>query len=82
MCIDFHHQVRLLMMMMMMMMVMLIFMMMMMLILMLLLQHPHMVVAGLHNGNVAVYNLQSDPGRPVYRSSAANGKHQDVVWKV
>ena len=41
-----------------------------------------MVVAGLHNGNVAVYNLQSDPVRPVYRSSASNGKHKDIVWKV
>ena len=51
-------------------------------LLLLLLQHPHMVVAGLHNGNVAVYNLQSDPVRPVYRSSASNGKHKDIVWKV
>ena len=50
--------------------------------LLLLLQHSHMVVAGLHNGNVAVYNLQSDPRKPVYRSSASNGKHKDIVWKV
>ena len=45
-------------------------------------QHPHMLVAGLHNGNVAVYNLQADPTKPVYRSCASNGKHQDIVWKV
>ena len=45
-------------------------------------QHPHMLVVGLHNGNVAVYNLQTDPAQPVYRSCASNGKHQDIVWKV
>ena len=45
-------------------------------------QHPHMLVGGLLNGNVAVYNLQADPTKPVYRSCASNGKHQDIVWKV
>ena len=45
-------------------------------------QHPHMVVTGLHDGNVAVYNLQLKSSAPVYQSSPRNGKHRDVVWQV
>ena len=45
-------------------------------------RHPHMVVAGLHDGNVAVYNLQSKSSKPTYLSDAENGKHKDCVWKV
>ena len=45
-------------------------------------QHPHMVVTGLHDGNVAVYNLQLNTSAPVYQSSPRNGKHRDVVWQV
>ncbi len=26
-------------------------------------QHPHMIVAGLFDGNIAVYNLQKNTGR-------------------
>ena len=46
-------------------------------------QHPHMLVAGLSNGNVAVYNLQKKTeGSPNYVSTARNGKHQDAVGQV
>ena len=48
-------------------------------------QHPHMLVVGMFNGNVAVYNLQKDVGsilHPVYQSSASNGKHTECVWQV
>ncbi|CAB4063118.1 DNAI1 [Lepeophtheirus salmonis] len=45
--------------------------------------HPHMVVTGRADGNVAVYNLQLDnPQHPSYISSAQNGKHRDIVWHV
>ena len=45
--------------------------------------HPHMLVAGLSTGNVAVYNLQKNTeGLPSYSSTARNGKHQDAVWQV
>ena len=44
--------------------------------------HPHMIVVGLYNGNVAVYNLHMDTSSPCYSSSAACGKHQDLVWQV
>ena len=47
-----------------------------------LLQHPHMVLVGLHDGNVAVYNLQNKSKAPVFQSSPRNGKHRDVVWQV
>ena len=36
-------------------------------------QHPHMVVAGLYDGNVAVYNLQTKQGKPSYLSHPHNG---------
>ena len=51
-------------------------------------QHPHMVVCGLYDGNVAVYNLHKmrnggvNMKQPTYISSASNGKHSDVVWQV
>ena len=47
--------------------------------------HPnsaHIVVVGLYDGNVAVYNLKGDPSSPSYMSSAQEGKHKDVVWQV
>ena len=49
--------------------------------------HPHMLVAGLYDGNVAVYNLQSSLIRPLniapmYESDAAGGKHMETCWQV
>jgi dynein intermediate chain 1 len=45
--------------------------------------HPHMLVVGLYDGNVAVYNLQQRQQKgPNYRSTASTGKHRDVVWQV
>ena len=44
--------------------------------------HPHMLAAGLADGNVAVYNLQEKSQKPKYISTARNGKHQDIVWQV
>ena len=44
--------------------------------------HPHMLAAGLSDGNVAVYNLQKNPQKPSYISTAKNGKHTDIVWQV
>ena len=46
------------------------------------LKHPHMIVVGLADGNVAVYNLQNGGKKPAYLSSATNGKHRDTVWQV
>ena len=50
-------------------------------------KHPHMLVAGLYDGNVAVYNLQSSLIRPLniapmYESDAAGGKHMETCWQV
>lgn len=45
-------------------------------------QHPHMMVVGLYDGNIAIYNLQKNTGRPTYQSDARNGKHKDIVWQV
>ena len=44
--------------------------------------HSHMLVVGLFDGNVAVFNLQKKNREPSYISTAQNGKHRDVVWQV
>ena len=41
-----------------------------------------MLAVGMADGNVAVYNLQKNTGKPTYISTAKNGKHQDIVWQV
>ena len=45
-------------------------------------KHPHMILAGLVRGNVAVYNLQNKTQVPSHTSSSRNGKHNDIVWQV
>ena len=44
--------------------------------------HSNMVVVGLYDGNVAVYDLKSGSSQPTFTSSALTGKHRDVVWQV
>ena len=44
--------------------------------------HPHMLAAGLHDGNIVIYNLQKDKKMPLYMSDSSNGKHSDIVWQV
>ena len=44
--------------------------------------HSNMVVVGLYDGNVAVYDLKTGSSQPTFTSSALTGKHRDVVWQV
>ena len=44
--------------------------------------HPHMILAGLVRGHVAVYNLQIKSQYPSHISTTLNGKHRDIVWQV
>ena len=41
-----------------------------------------MLVAGLYNGNVVVYNLQKETSKPAYISTTITGKHEELVWQV
>ena len=41
-----------------------------------------MLVAGLYNGNVVVYNLQKETSKPAYISTTVTGKHEELVWQV
>lgn len=34
------------------------------------------------DGNVAVYNLQTNLNEPIYKSRGVHGKHSKVVWEV
>ncbi|KAM9813373.1 dynein, axonemal, intermediate chain 1, paralog 2 [Neosynchiropus ocellatus] len=45
-------------------------------------QQSHLVVVGLYDGCVAVYNLRKKGLEPVYESTAETGKHTDPVWQV
>ena len=42
---------------------------------------PHMLVAGLSDGNLVVYNLQKRGDHQAYASSG-DTKHKDTVWQV
>ena len=41
-----------------------------------------MIAAGLYDGSVLIYNLQSGGSEPVCQATADTGKHRDVVWGV
>ena len=41
-----------------------------------------MIAAGLYDGSVLIYNLQSGGSEPVCQATADTGKHRDVVWEV
>ena len=45
-------------------------------------QHPSLLVVGLYDGNVLVYDLQNKTDTPIYRSSTKENKHMDPVWQV
>lgn len=45
-------------------------------------KYPFLLVIGMFDGNVAVYNLQKNPTQPIYKSRGTCGKHSDVVWDV
>jgi dynein intermediate chain 1 len=49
--------------------------------------YPHLIVAGLYDGNVAVYNLCGEEAsntviHPTHISNAHTGKHREPVWQV
>ena len=44
--------------------------------------HPHLLLAGLVDGNVAVYDLVRDRHNPLLLSDSQTGKHSDHVWSV
>lgn len=44
--------------------------------------HPHLLVVGFYDGNVATYNLKRASPQPSYKSSAKSGKHTEPVWQV
>ncbi|KAJ6643291.1 Dynein intermediate chain 2, ciliary [Pseudolycoriella hygida] len=45
-------------------------------------KYPYLLVIGMYDGNVAVYNLQTNPSQPLYVSKGVNCKHSDVIWEM
>ena len=43
---------------------------------------PFVLVIGLYDGTVAVYDLREGENNPIYKSTARTGKHTDPVWQV
>lgn len=44
--------------------------------------HIFISTIGMFDGNVAVYNLQSNYTQPMYISRETIGKHSNIVWEV
>lgn len=43
---------------------------------------PYMIVVGLYDGNVEVYNVQATCKKPAFKSNAVLDKHSGIVWEV
>jgi len=47
--------------------------------------HPnlaYLIVVGMYDGNVAVYNTHASDPLPQYQSNSVNNKHWGIVWQV
>ena len=45
-------------------------------------QHPALLVCGLYDGNVAVYDIRAKSSEPLFSSDDPKLKHSDCVWQV
>lgn len=45
-------------------------------------RYPYMVVIGLYDGNVEVFNVQATCKSPAYKSNSVTNKHKGIVWEV
>ncbi|XP_044263378.1 dynein intermediate chain 2, ciliary [Tribolium madens] len=45
-------------------------------------KYPYMVVIGLYDGSVRVYNVQATCKQPAFRSNNVTNKHRGIVWEV
>ena len=45
-------------------------------------KYPYMVVIGLYDGSVNVYNVQATCKQPAFRSNNVTNKHRGIVWEV
>nr|XP_050849741.1 dynein intermediate chain 2, ciliary isoform X1 [Vespula vulgaris] len=45
-------------------------------------QHPHLLVIGVKDGSVAVYNIMLPPTEPQYKSNDVTQKHGGIVWEI
>lgn len=45
-------------------------------------KYPYMVVVGLYDGNILVYNIQNTCKEPAFRSNNVTQKHSGMVWEV
>jgi dynein intermediate chain 1 len=45
-------------------------------------KYPYMVVIGLYDGSVKVYNVQATCKQPAFRSNNVTNKHRGIVWEV
>ncbi|XP_028132775.1 dynein intermediate chain 2, ciliary [Diabrotica virgifera virgifera] len=45
-------------------------------------KYPYMVVIGLYDGSVQVFNVQATCKEPAYKSNSVTNKHRGIVWEV
>lgn len=44
--------------------------------------YPYLVVVGLYDGSVVVFNVQASCKEPMYKSNNVTNKHSGIVWEV
>lgn len=45
-------------------------------------KYPYMIVIGLYDGSVNVFNVQASCKEPAFRSNKVLNKHDGIVWEV
>ncbi|KAK4885777.1 hypothetical protein RN001_002048 [Aquatica leii] len=45
-------------------------------------KYPYMLVVGMYDGNVMVYNIQATCKEPAFQSNSVTQKHGSIVWEV
>lgn len=45
-------------------------------------KYPYMLVVGLYDGSVVVFNVQASCKEPAFRSNNIANKHSGIVWQV
>eukprot|EP00667_Euglena_gracilis_P005931 EG_transcript_5976 len=44
--------------------------------------HPSLLVVGLYDGSIQVFDIRLTSKKPIYQSNVKSGKHMDPVWQV
>lgn len=43
---------------------------------------PYMILVGLYDGSINIFNVQATCNKPAYESNAVTNKHNGIIWEV